>query len=121
MARRRLPLATLITIAAAALFAAGLIGVATTFAGQAKPAAKVTVKGSNGSYKFKPKKVTIKKGQTVKWSWDSDADHNVTFDVGSKHSKTATKVSNYRRTFKKKGTFTYFCSVHGFTGKVVVQ
>jgi plastocyanin len=121
MARRRLPLTTWITIAAASLFATGLIGVATTSAGQSKPAAKVTIKGSNGSYKFKAKKVTINKGQTVKWSWNSDQDHNVTFDKGNKHSKTAMKVSDYRRTFKKKGTFTYFCSVHGFTGKVVVQ
>jgi plastocyanin len=120
MARRRLPLATWVTIAAAALFALGLVGVATTSA-STKPAAKVTIKGSNGSYRYKPKKVTIKKGQTVKWLWNSDQDHDVTFDKGNKHSKTAMKVSNYRRTFKKKGTFTYFCSVHGFTGKVAVQ
>ncbi|TMM12125.1 MAG: hypothetical protein E6G00_03965 [Actinobacteria bacterium] len=80
----------------------------------------VTIKGSYGSYAFKPHKVTIKKGQSVTWSWNSDAPHNVTFGK-KKHSKTAMKVKSYKLTFKKKGTFSYMCTVHGFTGKVVVK
>ena len=31
------------------------------------------------------------------------------------------KVKSYKLTFKKKGTFSYMCTVHGFTGKVVVK
>ena len=80
----------------------------------------VTIKGSYGSYAFKPHKVTIKKGQSVTWSWNSDAPHNVTFGK-KKHSETAMKVKSYKLTFKKKGTFSYMCTVHGFTGKVVVK
>ena len=82
----------------------------------------VTIKGSLGLYHFKPKTITITKGQSVHWSWSSDSEHNVTFTkLGGKHSKTAASVSNFKVTFKKAGTFKYTCTVHGFAGKVVVQ
>jgi plastocyanin len=86
-----------------------------------KPKHKVTIKGNyiNG-YKFKPKTITIKKNQKVTWSWNSDASHNVTFTTPDKHSQTAMKVSGFKITFKNTGTFSYSCTVHGFTGKVVV-
>jgi plastocyanin len=79
----------------------------------------VTINGSMGSYNFAPKKVKIKKGDSVKWSWNSDADHNVTFK--KHHSKTASQVTGYKLTFHKKGTFKYMCTIHLFTGKVVVK
>ena len=85
-----------------------------------KPAKTVTIKGSMGTYHFKPKKVTIKKGSTVKWSWNSDEPHNVTFGK-KRHSTTAMKVKSFKLTFKKKGTFNYTCTVHGFAGTVVVN
>ena len=119
MGGRRLITRGLTWFVAAAMLVAGLVGVATSSAAQ-KPSAKVTIKGSSGTYKFKPKKVTIKKGQIVKWSWDSDAPHNVTFGK-KRHSKTAMKVTGYKLKFKNKGTFSYTCTVHGFKGKVVVN
>ncbi|MEA2353132.1 MAG: hypothetical protein QOJ14_1546 [Thermoleophilaceae bacterium] len=84
---------------------------------------KVTIKGSLGLYNFKPKNVTITKGHRVSWSWDSDAEHNVKFGkkLDGKHSKTAAQVSDFTIKFKKAGTFKYKCTVHGFTGKVVVE
>jgi plastocyanin len=84
---------------------------------------KVTIKGELGLYKFKPQKVTIVKGHKVSWSWNSDSEHNVKFGekLDGKHSKTATQVSDYTIKFKKTGTFKYKCTVHGFTGKVVVE
>lgn len=86
----------------------------------AKKKHKVTIKGDNiSNYRFAPKKLTIKKGQTVHWSWNSNADHNVTF--AKKHSDTATKVTDFKIKFKKTGTFKYSCTVHGFTGKIVVN
>lgn len=85
-----------------------------------KPAKKITIKGSYGSYKYKPKSVTVKKGSTIRWSWSSDAPHNVTFGK-KKHSKTAMSVKSFKLTFKKKGTFHYMCTVHGFKGTVVVN
>jgi plastocyanin len=82
----------------------------------------VTIAGSGGSYAFSPKKLTIKHGKKVTWSWTSDAEHNVTFSkLGGKHSKTASSVSGFSVKFKNKGTYKYMCTVHGFTGKIVVN
>jgi plastocyanin len=86
-----------------------------------KPKHPVTIKGNYAKgYKFKPGKITIKKNETVTWGWSSDAPHNVTFDTINKHSKTDSKVSGFKVKFKNAGTFSYKCTVHGFTGKVVV-
>lgn len=84
---------------------------------------KVTITGELGLYKFKPKNVTIQKDHKVSWSWDSDSEHNVKFGekLDGRHSKTATKVTDFTIKFKKTGTFKYKCTVHGFTGKVVVE
>jgi plastocyanin len=83
----------------------------------------VTIKSTLYSYKFSPKTVTIAKGKTVHWAWNSDAKHNVKFGdkLDGKHSKTAFKVDDFHVTFNKTGTFKYRCTVHGFTGKVVVE
>ena len=83
----------------------------------------VTIKGNYfDGYHFKPHKITITKGQTVHWSWNSDAKHNVTFEkLGGKHSKTKQKMDNFHVTFNKTGTFKYECTVHDFYGKVVVN
>ena len=89
----------------------------------AAPGAKtptVTIKGDAiGNYKFSPRKVEIKPRKTVDWQWDSNAAHNVTFTKPAKASKTAAKGS-FSLKFKKKGTYHYICTIHGFGGKVVV-
>jgi plastocyanin len=102
-------------VAAGLALGVSLIAAAPSTAG----APTVTIQGTI-TYKFVPKKVTIKKGGTVNWSWNSNTIHNVTFTKLGKHSKTVAKGS-YRLTFKHKGTFKYLCTVHGFTGKVVVD
>ena len=105
-----------------ALLLAAVVAAPASLAAGSKPKHHVTIKGDYVSgYKFKPGTITIKKGQTVHWSWNSDADHNVTFTTPDKHSKTATKVTDFHIKFKHAGTFEYSCTVHGFTGKVVVK
>jgi plastocyanin len=106
-----------------ASLACALAALALVAAPAAAAPTKVTIKGSFGAYKFSPKTATIKKGKTVSWSWDSDSEHNVKFGkkLDGKHSKTATKVSGFKVTFTKAGTYNYRCTVHGFTGKVVVN
>ena len=86
------------------------------------PAPKsVTIGGTTTSdYAFMPKTIKVKAGNKVHWSWSSNAPHNVTFGKLHKHSPT-TAAGNYSLKFKTAGTFHYFCSVHGFTGKVVVR
>jgi plastocyanin len=84
---------------------------------------QVTIKGSYiTGYHFSPGTVTIKKGKTVHWSWSSDAKHNVTFGpkLNGKHSGTKYAATDFKVTFNKTGTFHYRCTVHDFTGKVVV-
>ena len=105
-----------------AAVAAGSAALGPDVAGAAKKHAHhVTIKGTDfASYRFAPKKLTIKKGQTVHWSWNSNASHNVTFSA-TKHSATASQVTDFKLKFKKKGTFAYSCTVHGFTGKIVVD
>lgn len=110
-ARVRLVLAiTAAVVAIAAFFAAMSLASGPT----------VRIKGSSSAtYHFKPKALTVKKGTTVHWKWDSNAPHNVFFSA-KRHSKTGSSGS-YKRTFKKKGTYRYICTVHGFRGKVVVS
>jgi plastocyanin len=111
---------------ATALAAALLLALAgAAGAAQLSAAAKhrVTIKGDYMSgYRFAPHKLTIKKGQSVTWSWSSDAEHNVHFGkkLHHRHSKTSADVGKFRVKFKKTGTFKYTCTVHGFSGKIVV-
>jgi plastocyanin len=80
----------------------------------------VVIKGSDGTYRFSPKTLNVAKGKRVRWSWRSDSDHNVTFRTLNKHSKTREQGS-YALTFRTRGTYRYLCTVHGFTGKIVVR
>jgi plastocyanin len=82
---------------------------------------KVTITGSNiNDYAFSPATVHVKKGGKVKWSWNSNAPHNVTFKKLGEASDDATKGS-YSLKFKKAGTYKYECTIHDFKGKVVVK
>jgi plastocyanin len=109
----------------AARFAAGLAIAAAGLALLASPAAAKTpivhINGDSfGNYKFTPPTVEIKRRHAVRWEWDSNAAHNVTFRKLDKSSKTGAS-EHYRLTFKKKGTFKYLCTLHDFHGKVVVK
>src|SRR3954453_2725859 len=102
--------AMLATAAAAALFAT------------ASPASgdRVTVKGATiATYHYAPRTLQVEKGDTVHWHWSSNAPHNVTFKKIGAHSPTGA-AETFSHKFKKVGTYKYFCSVHGFTGKIVV-
>jgi plastocyanin len=80
-----------------------------------------SVKASN--YVFKPKAMTVHKGDKVTWKWVNGR-HTVTFKKGS-YDKVLSKGNPKRsRTFKKRGTFRYICRFHralGMKGKIVVQ
>jgi len=78
---------------------------------------------SASNYSFKPKTVTIQKGQIVTWKWVNGS-HTITFVKGA-YDKTLNKANPTRsRVFKRAGTFKYYCRFHrtfGMTGKIVVQ
>jgi plastocyanin len=89
---------------------------------------------------FEPSTVTVKPGDTVTWTNNKMAPHNVIFDAagipaGDKaladslsHSQlTFAPGENYSTTFTSDmpaGTYTYFCAPHrgaGMVGKVILE
>lgn len=75
---------------------------------------------STSDYSFQPRTFKVKAGTRVTWAWQSNAPHNVTFTKLGKQSQTG-QTGSFKLRFKNAGTFRYFCSVHGFTGKIVVH
>jgi plastocyanin len=69
---------------------------------------------------FRPPKLTVKRGTVMTWQWTGMNPHNVTFTKLHKHSKTQTS-GIFRLRFSKKGTYHYLCTIHRFTGTIVVR
>jgi plastocyanin len=67
-------------------------------------------------------KLTIKKGTTVNWKWNTEDDHTVT-EINGKFGSKQTTHGNFKHKFKKKGKFTVYCLVHPteMRQKVVVK
>jgi plastocyanin len=91
----------------------------------------VTVTVSNNAYT--PDQVTVTRGATVTWQWDSCTggdphgggqtctSHSVTFDDGGASASLRSEGS-FSRAFPTAGTFTYHCSAHAtMTGRVIAQ
>jgi plastocyanin len=74
---------------------------------------------------FKPNRVTIKKGKTVKWIWKGTNVHNVRVKKpnGDKAKVSAYKTEGtFRYTFRRTGTWKAICDVHeNMTMKVIVK
>jgi plastocyanin len=72
---------------------------------------------------FKPRALTVQKGDRVVWKWINGS-HTVTFRKGP-YDKTLNRAHPRRvRTFKRRGTFRYYCRPHralGMRGKIVVN
>jgi plastocyanin len=105
----------------AAVAALSLLGAIPASAlGGAHAAASHSV--SLSSFSFHPSTLTIRRGDSVTWSWHiPKSEHNVTFH--STHSRTGSSGSLTVR-FPHAGSFSYICTVHvnkGMKGKVVVR
>lgn len=107
------------TIGAAAVL--GLV-IAGPFAGSAVAAGRAVliVDSASAGYAFSPKSITIHAGDRVTWTNKSKAPHNVEFTSLGGGSPDLGTGGSYGRTFKKAGTFGYICTIHYFTGTVVV-
>lgn len=88
-----------------------ILGAAGLLAAVSAPALGSGTAVAVGHYKFTPRTIHIKKGQTVTWRWikGNDDPHNVTFK--SFHSKSQ-QSGTFRHTFRKAGTYTYVCTFH---------
>ena len=117
MRSRTVALVALLGLAAAPLAATAVAGAAAT--------RQVSVKDSF----FQAKRLTVKKGDTVRWVWRGDLGHDVYFKNKSVQPRSKemprTKTSgSYRLTFKRAGTYSYICTVHigdRMRGTIVVQ
>jgi plastocyanin len=109
-------------ITAAAVLGLALIGVRGEIAAAGETARTSRTAGVEiVSFAFKPPNLTIPKGSKVVFSNTSSTAHTATrkegFNTGSIKPGRSSSVS-----FKRKGTFTYHCSIHPFMrGKVVVD
>ena len=74
-------------------------------------------------FNFQPSSITVSVGTTVTWKNNGSTIHNVTSTSGpvSFSSGTISSGGTYQFTFENAGTYNYKCTIHGFTGTVIVQ
>jgi len=113
--KKTLSLLALVAALGAILLVAAAPGTATTSpastaaAKKKIPILKVSVKDDF----FSPKKVTIRKGSIIKWTWHGFNEHNV--HVGGK--KSGDKFSGtFTHRFLNKGKFKVLCTIHEDVG-----
>jgi plastocyanin len=72
-----------------------------------------TISIKMGDNFFKPTKLTVKKGTTVRWKWSTKAPHNIlargpaSFTSGSPKAK-----GNFAKKLTRAGTYRIVCVVH---------
>ncbi|MFF4805306.1 plastocyanin/azurin family copper-binding protein [Streptomyces sp. NPDC001351] len=103
-----------------ALFLAGAALVLPAPAVQAAAGHQVLMSG----YAFSPRTLTITAGDTVTWTNQDQAPHDVKTTSGpaSVHSPMLSKGGSWSHTFTTPGTYGYLCTVHpGMTAQLVVE
>ena len=106
-------MAALAASGAVALLPAGALG------GGAHAARTRTV--TLHEFRFHPARLDINHGDSVKWIWRDEVEHNVTFHTV--HSRTQV-AGSYTIRFNRRGAFNYRCTIHGeegMRGKIVVH
>jgi plastocyanin len=61
---------------------------------------------------FTKSKLTVTKGTTVTWTWNTKHKHTVSDLDGRFGSKREAKKGTFKHKFAKKGKFTVYCLVH---------
>ncbi len=122
MRRLGIRLGSLLVAVALVVSLQGAVG-ASARAGRTKaaaPARSDVVKVKVRDFYFSPKKVTIEKGDKVRWN-SSGMVHTVTANDGSFDSGNLASGQKFTFKFRDTGVFKYTCEIHGFKGKVVVE
>jgi plastocyanin len=74
------------------------------------------------NFSFGPATLTVTVGATVTWTNRDDIPHTVVSTEKVFKSKVLDTDETFSYTFRKAGTYPYFCSVHPkMTGSIVVQ
>jgi plastocyanin len=121
----------LVLLAAAAATAITLLFVTSPQSGGSSrgASAAATKSVSVRDNSFSPRAANIERGDKVVWRWKGSSPHNVRFrkvPKGAKRPKGSETQDSGRfaRTFSKRGTFRYVCTIHedlGMKGRVVVE
>ncbi len=139
-ARRTLPLGLAALVAAGGLAGAALSASALAEAPAAQVAAPVAHAAATKTVAlrgiaFSPKKLTVRRGDRVRFVWDDNGvRHNVVaqgskklrFKSGSRTTTRTPQLTKGRRTtlaLRKRGTYRYICTIHPaqMKGSIVVR
>jgi plastocyanin len=81
-----------------------------------------TVAVTMRNIRFRPHRIVVHLGQTVRWTNDDQVDHTVASSALRLASEGIGPGKTFSYTPKRRGTFAYFCTIHaGQTGVLVVQ
>ena len=105
-----------VALLAASLFAAGCGG-----AGESSEPVATTEVAMAKSYRFDPKTIEIKAGDTVTWTNEDNFTHTVEVDGQDDHK--VGRGDSVEITFDKPGTYHYVCTLHSqdMEGTVIVK
>jgi plastocyanin len=103
-------------VAAAAVFAAGCGG-----SGESSEPVATTEVQMVKSYRFDPKVIEIKAGDTVTWTNQDNFTHTVEVDGQEDHK--VEQGESFSITFDQTGTYDYVCTLHSkdMDGEVIVK
>lgn len=74
------------------------------------------------NFAFSPASLTIKKGESVTWTNQDSAPHQIVSDSGTFQGNTISQGQTYFFTFDTAGQFPYHCSIHpSMKGTIVVE
>jgi plastocyanin len=133
--KKALPILVLATLLIALVALVGCSGTTPAAAPSATPPAATTggstsapaagggtTEVSIAGFAFAPADLTVKAGDTVKWTNNDSVAHTVTSDTGAFESGSLAPGASYSFTFKNAGAFPYHCAVHpSMTAKITVQ
>jgi plastocyanin len=104
----------------AAVLAATLVAASCGGAGTSTPVATTEVSMAK-SYRFDPKTIEIKAGDTVTWTNDDNFTHTVRLDGQEDHK--VERGESVSITFADPGTYDYVCTLHSkdMDGEVIVR
>ncbi|HYG74613.1 MAG TPA: cupredoxin family copper-binding protein [Planctomycetota bacterium] len=108
---------------AGAVFSSHAANVAAPCCAQRAANGRATTSVSIVDFDFKAASITVTVGDTVTWTNDGGAPHDVTSDPpGAFASGTLSSGQTFSFTFNTPGTFQYLCTIHpNMRGTVIVQ
>ena len=93
-----------------------------TPAGGEATATEAAVRVSLKDFKFIPRDVTVKRGDTITWVNDDTVQHNAVAEGEGPKSELFNQGESYSWTAEKSGKIPYVCTIHpGMEGTITVE